>query len=152
MSHVSSLFLDSFSKCVVFVLDQAGLHQKTIMETAAFVRFRKRKRKTASLSFLSFSLQLSFLCLAAVINPNVERKPNIPVIFGDKKIRLKWEDSRGCGMAAICRDRLVGEREIREKTRCSTVAARQLLASAAEEQRAHGRRKRTGSFALGKYV
>lgn len=116
------------------------------METAAFVRFRKRKRKTASLSFLSFSLQLSFLCLAAVINPNVERQK------GDKKIRLKWEDSRGCGMAAIYRDRLVGEREIREKTRCSTVAARQLLASAAEEQRAHRRRKRTGSFALGKYL
>lgn len=61
MSHVSSLFLDSFSKFVVLALDQAGLHQKTIMETAALVRFRKRKRKTASLSFLSFSIQLSFV-------------------------------------------------------------------------------------------
>lgn len=39
MSHMSSLFLDSFSKCVVFALDRAGLHQK--MET--LVRFRKRK-------------------------------------------------------------------------------------------------------------
>lgn len=39
----TSLFLDSFSKCVVLASDRAGLHQKTIMETLRWLGLGKEK-------------------------------------------------------------------------------------------------------------